>query len=162
MRFALPRLTSLVASVVALSCSPSDGASCVDYTPPASFNAQAPAVTFSRDVFPLFRQSCAFTTCHGSTSGTSNGVYLGSTEASKVRANLVGVASTTLPSMSLVTAGEPRQSFLMRKLDGSQCALDASCASGSCGQSMPRGDSVLPLETRDAVRRWIAQGAKDD
>ena len=50
----------------------------------------------------------------------------------------------------------------MRKLDGSQCVLDAQCKGGSCQESMPKGDGLLDLATRDTVRRWIAQGAKND
>ena len=43
-----------------------------------------------------------------------------------------------------------------------QCALDAQCTSGSCQGSMPKNDKPLAVETRDIVRRWIAQGAKND
>jgi hypothetical protein len=61
-----------------------------------------------------------------------------------------------------VKPGDPRESFLMRKLDGSHCVLDGQCAGGNCGQSMPRDDESLPIDARDKIRRWIAQGAKND
>jgi hypothetical protein len=51
---------------------------------------------------------------------------------------------------------------LMRKMDGSQCALDAQCAGGSCQSSMPKNESLLEVAQRDIVRRWIAQGAKQN
>jgi hypothetical protein len=50
----------------------------------------------------------------------------------------------------------------MRKMDGSQCALDAQCAGGSCQSSMPKNEGLLDVTTRDTVRRWIVQGAKND
>lgn len=134
---------------------------CVDYVAPASFDAKAPAVSFSKDVMPIFKQSCAFSTCHGSNVGDANGVYLGD-DAPRAHAAVLGVAASELPSMAFVVAGDPSASYLMRKMDGSQCALDAQCAGGSCQMSMPRGEDPLPVETRDVVRRWIAQGAKND
>ena len=45
---------------------------CEDYSPPASFDAKTPTVSFAKDVTPIFANSCAFTSCHGSTSGSSN------------------------------------------------------------------------------------------
>ena len=135
---------------------------CSDYSPPASFNAQAPTVSFARDVMPIFTQSCAFSSCHGSATGNSNGVFLGGSDAAKVHRAIVDVRSSKLPTMSFVKPGDPRESFLMRKMDGSHCVLDAQCTGGDCGQSMPRNDETLPVDTRDTVRRWIAQGSKND
>jgi hypothetical protein len=135
--------------------------SCNDYTPPAGFDALTPAVSFSRDVLPVFKQSCAFSTCHGATTGPANGVFLGS-DGPRVHAALVGVKGDELPRMPFVTPGNPRESYLMRKMDGSQCALDAECTGGSCQGSMPKNDVPLDPPMRDVVRRWIAQGAKND
>ncbi len=152
-------------AVVALAGCPADnggnGPSCDDYSPPAGFDATKPAVSFSKDVMPIFGQSCAFSTCHGSTVGTANGVFLGK-DAPKVYAAIVGMKGDELPTMPFVTAGNPRESYLMRKMDGSQCALDAQCTGGSCQGSMPKNEVVLEIATRDTVRRWIAQGAKND
>lgn len=159
----------LAASLLAASllssaaCSNGDGgggSTCKDYEPPATFDAQNPKVTFSNDVMPIFKQSCAFTACHG-LQGSNNGVYLGQDQG-QVHQNLVGVAAGELPAMSFVKAGDPRNSFLMRKIDASQCTLDAQCVDKTCGESMPRGEPQMPVETRDVIRRWIAQGAKND
>lgn len=150
--------------VMALAGCPADdggGSSCEDYSPPASFDALQPAATFSKDVMPIFGQSCAFSTCHGSTVGSANGVFLGK-DAPRVHAAIVGVKGDELATMPFVTPGNPRESYLMRKLDGSQCALDAQCTGGSCQSSMPKNEALLDLTTRDTVRRWIAQGAKND
>lgn len=157
------RAVSIAAAVAALSgCSSGPSASsCDDYQPPASFDPSAPAVSFARDVMPVFTQSCAFSTCHGSAIGTANGVFLGR-DPQRVHAALVNVAGEKLAGMSFVTPGEPQKSYLMRKLDGSQCALDADCKGGSCQGSMPENTSPLDVRTRDIVRRWIAQGAKND
>ena len=60
----------------------------------------------------------------------------------------------------LVTPGDPDKSFLLHKLDGDLCVFDESCANGSCGAPMPENNPALPEDKRDAIRRWIAQGAK--
>ena len=143
------------------SSSGTSGSTC-DYSPPAGFDALSPAVTFSADVLPIFGRSCAFSTCHGSTTGPANGVFLGGKDSAKIIAAIVNVKGDELPTMPFVTPGNPRESYLMRKMDGSQCALDAQCAGGSCESSMPKGDVPLDIATRDIVRRWIAQGAKND
>jgi hypothetical protein len=153
-------LASTIAFAVPLGGCPDDEV-CRDYVPPGSFDAQNPKVSFSRDVMPIFSQSCAFTACHGSISGNPNGVFLGGNDPQKVHRAIVDVRSGRLNTMSFVEPGEPRESFLLRKIDGSHCVIP-ECASTDCGKAMPRSDDKLPLETRDVVRRWIAQGAKND
>jgi hypothetical protein len=162
---ALARCVAFVLPLALLAlgaCSSSTaGPSCVDYAPPAGFDALSPKVSFANDVAPIFKQSCAFSTCHGATTGTANGVFLGS-DSARVRTGLLSEQPSELPSMPFVTPGDPRQSYLMRKMDASQCALDAQCTDGSCQGSMPKDQDSLPVETRDVVRRWIAQGAQDN
>jgi hypothetical protein len=130
--------------------------------PPASFDAQNPKETFLTSVYPIFEESCSFTTCHGSVSGSSNGVFLGRGNPKRVYDAIVDVRSSHLPTMSYVKPGEPRESFLMRKLDGSHCVLDAQCTEKSCGESMPRNDGIFDEDRRNKIRRWIAQGALND
>jgi hypothetical protein len=164
MRFApsLGLLALLAAVAVGtVGCPADDGPTCSDYEPPAGFDASKPAVSFSKDVMPVFGQSCAFSTCHGSNIGPANGVFLGR-DASRVHAAIVAVKSSELPDMPFITPGNPRESYLMRKMDASQCVLDARCTGGSCQSSMPKNEATLEVETRDIVRRWIAQGAKND
>lgn len=151
-----------VLSGVALSgCGDDKNSACDAYAPPPSFDAQNPKVSFSNDVMPIFNRSCAFTSCHGSTTGSANGVFLGGSDRNAVHKALVGAPSTTLRTMLLVKAGDPNQSFLQHKVDGSQCAFADGCVGGDCGETMPRG-SGISVETRDTFRRWIAQGAKND
>lgn len=138
---------------------------CSAYETPAGFDATQPAVHFRADVLPIFTQSCAFTSCHGNRGGLAGGVFLGTkdnTDPAEVRNNVVGVPAPELASMPLVSPGDPKNSFLMRKLDGDQCLLDAQCKDKSCGETMPRTGDQLPVADRDKIRRWIAQGAKDD
>ncbi len=164
MRFAsVLAVATLVALAAASGGCPAEtvGPSCNDYAPPAGFVALSPAVSFSKDVLPVFTRSCAFSTCHGSTTGPANGVFLGS-DGPRAYTAIVGVKGDELPAMAFVTPGNPSESYLMRKMDGSQCALDAQCVGASCQSSMPKGDVPLAVETRDIVRRWIAQGAKND
>jgi hypothetical protein len=162
----VPSRTTLFFSLLSLSLTGSLGCpsskTCDDYAPPPTFDPQSPVVSFTVAVMPVFANSCALTTCHGSTTGDNNGIYLGDPDPAKTHDALVNVAATELPAMPYVKPGDPRQSFLMRKLDGSQCVLDSQCAGGSCGLSMPRNETELPQDTRDAIRRWIAQGAKND
>lgn len=141
------------------------GSVCKTYVVPPGTDLTSPTVSLKNDVLPIFVQSCTFSACHGVMTGANNGVYLGEHTGTTTTATVVsGLAKTTLhlASTPYVTAGNPGQSFLMHKMDGDQCAFDMKCTSGSCGTSMPQGDAVLPVATRDVVRRWIAQGAKDN
>lgn len=160
-RLALPFALAFVSIVSACSSSEDDAKVCAgEYTPPASFDPNSPPTTFSKDVFPLFT-TCATNDCHG-TQGNVNGVFISNNDARSTVPGLVNVPSKKLSTMVYVKPGDPNGSFLMRKLDGSHCALDAQCTGGTCGDTMPNKTSQLSVEERDKVRRWIAQGAKND
>jgi len=134
----------------------------VAYQTPAGFNGAAPVVALRRDVVPIFAEHCASTSCHGSTRGGNNGVYLGGDDAARVASETTTQSSVALPAMQLVKPGDPQNSFLMRKLDGDLCVLHKSCEGGDCLDTMPKGKPLLGEAQRDVVRRWIVQGAKDD
>ncbi len=81
----------------------------------------------------------------------------------------MGVASKTAPSMNLVTAGNPAQSFMMLKLDGCQDSAGLTCtpqpgavSSSACGDPMPQASPILTSDERNLFRRWIAQGAQSN
>jgi hypothetical protein len=81
-------------------------------------------------------------------------------DSSRVRANLVNTPATTMTTMMRVASGDPSHSFIMHKLDGDQCAFNADCGGGTCGALMPKGRTTpIAVQTRDTIRRWIAQGA---
>ena len=130
-----------------------------------------------------FRFSCAFgTTCHGSETGSTGVLYLGTKESDAgpdltseqidlVYTSLVDAPSRAAPTLKRVVSGQPENSFLMMKLDGkldavrSQCQLPSSGVSTSghpCGDVMPRGGPLLPAGDRAVIRAWIKEGAKNN
>ncbi len=156
-----------------------NGGSCTAATPPyvSCADLSAPTVSFARDVAPVFQKGCAIAgaTCHGSPSVNAKatgqpylGMPAGGTDAAQVLAGIVGVPSAEDPQMNNVTPGQPGQSWLMHKLDGDQCLYSTQCnATGNqifanCGLQQPYNSGVLDLATRDTIRRWIAQGAKNN
>lgn len=66
--------------------------------------------------------------------------------------------------MGIVATSDPDHSFLMHKLDHTlECSLLQCAATQNCGNPEPFGSSEpLPANTRDSIRRWIAQGAKNN
>lgn len=137
-----------------------DGATCVAYVPPSDFSPNVPLVRFSVDVFPVFTASCAFASCHGSTTAPQGGLFLGPDPA-RAYANLVGVASSELPAMLRVKAGDPASSYLLYRLDGDACTL-AGCTTVACYELMPQTSPAIAETKRLAIRGWIAQGALSD
>jgi hypothetical protein len=139
--------------------------SCADLT--------APEVSFATDVLPIIQPSCAIagSTCHGTPDVATTqarpylGSYDGGTDAAAVVTGLVGVTSNEDPTMPEVTMGDPETSFLMHKLDGDQCQFDCKASKTQytdCGQQMPYSSPPLDESQRDTIRRWIAQGAKNN
>lgn len=63
---------------------------------------------------------------------------------------LVGVPSNEVSGLQRVQAGNPDNSYLIRKLEG---------AAGIVGGRMPLGGPYLPQSTVDVIRQWIADGA---
>lgn len=140
---------------------------CFDYS---EFDPNAATVTFHADVLPVFRNSCGLSdTCHGKT-GLRGRPFLGPkksagevTEADidAILQAIVGVPADAEPGMSTVAPGDPERSFLMHKVDGTLTCEILECAkTNDCGEAMPDAGARLPRETRDLIRRWIAQGAK--
>ncbi len=149
---------------------------CFDY---ASFEGTTPAVHFQADVLPILRTSCGLSaSCHGSESGQGGQHFYGPKKsdptptADQIKAifdQSVNQPAVANPSMKIITPGDPANSFLMYKLDGDPNATDqVSCATlecakdKSCLDAMPQGGPPLPSDARDIIRRWIAQGAKND
>jgi hypothetical protein len=69
--------------------------------------------------------------------------------ASASFAALVNVNSTEVPALKRVMPGDPANSYLMHKLEGSQ----------SVGSRMPLGGPFLDAAAIDQVRAWIQAGA---
>jgi hypothetical protein len=145
-----------------------DAGTCVGYVVPAGMDLTTPARSFTVSVMNVLNDHCGSGMCHGSSDNPTGGVFLGSSgamgaDAADAYAAIVGKPSGELPSMNLVTAGDPARSYLMHKLDGDQCQFELMCASPGCQHSMPNDLAVLiPVTERDIVREWIAQGAPNN
>jgi hypothetical protein len=161
-----------------------DGGACEPGTTPAytscltGSDLQAPSVSFAQTIQPLFNTSCSISTpgtCHAlQQPGTTTAylVFLGSpdggVDGAAVLSGLVGKAASEDPGMNLITAGDPDNSYLMHKLDYDQCQFATACDATKnevftgCGVGMPYQSGILDQGTRDDIRRWIAQGAKNN
>jgi hypothetical protein len=158
-----------------------DGGQCTPGSTPAytsCANLTTPTVSFAMDVQPLFNTSCSISTpgtCHalqpeGNT--TPYLIYLGNpdggVDAAQVLSGIVGKSAAENPSMNIITAGDPGHSYLMHKLDYDQCQFATACNGTSnqlffnCGLGMPYQSGEIDTDTRDNIRRWIAQGAKNN
>ena len=96
----------------------------------------------------IFSTSCALSGCH---LGGSAPLGLDLSEG-RARDNLVDVPSAEVPELMRVEPGNPEDSYLVIKLEGS-----ARLAPGT--GRMPLGRSPLSPEQIRVVREWIAAGA---
>ena len=62
---------------------------------------------------------------------------------------LVGIPSVEVPSLQRVAPGDPDNSYIIQKLEGT----------AAVGDQMPRGGPPLPSATIQVIRQWITQGA---
>lgn len=110
----------------------------------------AAGVSFSGQIQPIFTSSCASSSCHGG-SAPAAGLDL---QAGQAHAALVGVQSAQCTTLKRVQAGQPDQSYLMQKLEGS----------GTCfsGDPMPKGGAPLGAANISLVKSWISEGAKNN
>ncbi|MDO8520239.1 MAG: c-type cytochrome domain-containing protein [Deltaproteobacteria bacterium] len=95
----------------------------------------------------IFTPTCAVSGCHSSVSA-QEGLSLASGESFS---SLVNVDSAQDSSLKLVEPGDPDNSYLIHKLEGT----------GS-GSQMPRGGSALSDEDMDRIRDWITNGAENN
>jgi hypothetical protein len=110
-------------------------------------------VSFAEDIQPIFTNSCAFAGgCHAGAS-PALGMNL---SAGQAYANIVDVASTQVPGLDRIEPGDPDNSYLIHKVQGTQASV------GGSGQRMPRGGTPLSQETIDRIRLWVTQGAQDN
>jgi mono/diheme cytochrome c family protein len=122
--------------------------------PTPSIATPAETTRFATQVQPIFTAHCAG--CHSATGATA-GLTLGGTTVapSEVRRNLVGVRSTQVPSVSLVEAGHPEQSWLLRKVSGDFAGVTCN----GCRSTMPPAGTRLTAAEIDTLRSWIQDGA---
>ncbi len=113
----------------------------------ATFTVVTPASspTLAEIQANVFTPSCAFSGCHAGGS-PAQGLNL---EDGNSFGNLVNVASMQVPSLNRVTPGDPDNSYLVQKIEGT----------AAVGQQMPRGGPALSQGLIDDVRQWIQDGA---
>jgi hypothetical protein len=140
-----------------------DAGDCVAYT--STIDLMAPTVSFKTDVMPVLTAHCSSAICHGISDGAQGGLFLGAetmkgADAGTVFTNLMAMSgqATGLP---YVTPTSTANSYIMHKLDGDQCMVADKCSGGDCQRTMPFDGQLVP-DTRDIVRRWIAQGAPNN
>ncbi len=97
----------------------------------------------------VFTPSCAFSGCHTGPAGGNLPAGIDLTNADASFANLVGIASLQEPALSRVAAGDPDNSYLVRKIEGTAMT----------GGQMPLGGGVLDQALIDDIRQWISDGA---
>jgi hypothetical protein len=95
----------------------------------------AAAVSFSKDVMPVFEQSCI--KCHGGSDGTKGDLDLTSYD------NLMAGGKDG----QVVSPGDAANSMLVKLMDQGK---------------MPRRQPRLPQETIDMIAAWVNQGAQNN
>jgi hypothetical protein len=131
----------------ALGACSTDGANCG----PAPDYTNVPAHATAADVQPILAENCAVGGCHLNGAG---GLVLDVASASWVNA-VVGVPAQENPSIDLVTAGDPDQSWLVDKIFGRLCGCDPRLG---CGAQMPFGTELSDTD-RGTIVAWIEAGA---
>jgi hypothetical protein len=122
-----------------------DGAAGGDFV--ATFVISATEATLASIQANVFTPRCSG--CHtGPASNTLPG-GMDLTSATASRASLVGVASIEVPALERVRVGDPANSYLIQKVEGTAAA----------GGQMPLGQAPLNQATINAIRQWITDGA---
>jgi len=97
----------------------------------------------------VFTPSCAVSGCHTGPSSASLPSVLDLSTADASYANLVAIPSIQQPTLSRVAAGDPDNSYLLQKIEGTAAS----------GARMPLGGGALDQALIDDMRDWIADGA---
>ncbi|MCA9695263.1 MAG: hypothetical protein KC636_37135 [Myxococcales bacterium] len=103
------------------------------------------AIDYDRDIQPIWEQTCS---CHFL---LMNGTMIAddlNLDAPSM-ANLVDVPAAQLPTMSLVTPGDPDNSYLWLKLQ------DTYLEAGGSGDPMPQVGFPLDDADLDKIEQWI-------
>lgn len=112
------------------------------------------AVSFSRQVVPIFDQFCS---CHQAPMAPSGSgdLFL---HGSIARGNLLRPSAECMGALDRVKPGRPDESYLLHKVLGMRPDGGPLCA----GMRMPRGEPALAPERIGVLRAWIAEGACAD
>ena len=136
----------LVASIMS-ACGGGDGTG-VASPPTLPPPPPASGTEFSDIQANVFTPNCATAGCHVG-AGAPQGLILDEANSYTL---LVGVASNEVPTILRVAVGDPDNSYLIQKLEGTAGA----------GAQMPLNAPPLAQATIDNIRQWITDGAIDD
>ncbi|MDO8519247.1 MAG: hypothetical protein Q7T11_03685 [Deltaproteobacteria bacterium] len=128
------------------------GSSSSDESADEEVDESADTATLSSIQSDIFTPNCALSGCHSSTSAQA-GLSLADGDSFS---NLVGEDSTQASGLKRVLAGDPDNSYLIHKLEGTQAAA------GGSGSDMPKNASALSQEDIDQIREWITNGAENN
>jgi hypothetical protein len=103
--------------------------------------------SFSTDIQPIFNNNCALGGCHNSTAQA--GLILSQGVA---YTNIVNVVSTQVPTLMRVLPSDAANSYLVKKIEGTQ----------SVGVRMPEGRSALNSVSIQNIKNWVNRGAKNN
>jgi hypothetical protein len=110
----------------------------------------AAAVTLAQIQASVFSPMCSG--CHSGPTSNSLPSGMNLTNAGDSFTALVNVPSLQVGSLDRVTPGDPDNSYLIQKLEGT--------AAG--GSRMPQGGPFLDQATVDMIRQWITDGAPNN
>ena len=139
-------LLALLTLILFLSCGKLNEITAPPIEPPTDPIDQT--ATFSRIQTQIFTPTCAVLGCHDRL-GRQESLIL---TADQSYANIVGVASVQMPSVRRITANDPNNSYLYRKITGV----------GITGDRMPQGGPFLSEAEIKLIRDWIRRGAPND
>ncbi len=103
--------------------------------------------SFSNHIQPILTNNCALGGCHNSTA--QEGLNLSQGVA---YSNIVNVASTQVPASMRVLPGDAANSYLVKKIEGTQ----------TVGVRMPKDRSALSSVSIQNIKNWINRGAKNN
>ena len=109
--------------------------------------AAVTAFTFTEIQTQVFTATCAASGCHGG-AAPQQGLSL----VAPAYASVVGVASTEVPSLQRIRAGDATNSYLVQKLEGT----------ASVGARMPLGGPFLDATAIARIRAWVNAGAPNN
>jgi len=117
----------------------------------ATFTLDVPVSAATLDALQasVFTPTCAVSGCHTGPAGGNLPAGMGLSTADASFTNLVGVTSLQQATLLRVAAGDPDNSYLVQKLEGTAAS----------GARMPLGGGALDQALVNDIRQWIADGA---
>jgi hypothetical protein len=141
-------LASALVSALVTGCGGGGGYGGDDAPPPPPPPPAGFGPNFSEIQDAVFSPTCATSGCHLG-AAAEQGLQL---DEANSYGMLVDVPSTEVPTILRVAPGDPDNSYLIQKLEGT----------ASVGARMPLNQTPLPQADIDVIRQWITDGATDD